>query len=642
VAGLAASDLAPPRHLASHVAPEDASLARVGETVRSAAFGDKGATVASFAQVPNGLPSCLNAGGASRNPAYFGHVTAGSPARSAPYLHLNLLVSPAGNALGYHSHHEPCQPNPNLRASPAAFGASLPTAQPDTAHPTPSRTSSQRPTLSPPIGVESQFLRQAHEGPFYSERDIYTLPPATTAIFAPPASVAHVRSGYSFGLESPITGVSTTDHPFFTKIDLSHVGDGHLQHQYSELTSATQLPDQMRIYEQVEAPSECPTTDTGVASVHGTIHGVISQHWQPLDERFTMVDHGPDGAVVMDESDTEPGTGTMGSPATIRDIAASEMATNDTVDMKIKIIVDVNRDTSAPHSGAARGGESKPSKLRKPRDPFSPEKRRQTAETRKNTACVRCANQRTRVSGASSVLPCTGPNKTAQCVPQEGDPGGPCKTCAEVDTTSKKFTHNLPCFRYRLTDAKVNRLQVGEDGCLNLTKRWSGFQMRDIDRSDWDSNDTREITLMVNMCGAPFVIKLDVEVRKFKPKEGDVLHRQWRDGNNKFKHKRLEPYALASISKHAATFEKYIHDNAVRAMLSYSDFLSRDDSHRQLVIEDPLVVETYRWAAKHYRSLLNGESKEESEEASFMGSLIRLWFAIRKLCPARISVELSR
>jgi stalled ribosome alternative rescue factor ArfA len=96
---------------------------------------------------------------------------------------------------------------------------------------------------------------------------------------------------------------------------------------------------------------------------------------------------------------------------------------------------------------------------------------------------------------------------------------------------------------------------------------------------------------------------MDIEVRKFKPREGDVLHRSWRVGN-RLKKTDLEPYAIANIEAYAQSFKKYIYDNAIKAMMSYSVFMNKEEAHKACGGEDPLVAETYKFAVKHYNQLL--------------------------------------
>ena len=127
--------------------------------------------------------------------------------------------------------------------------------------------------------------------------------------------------------------------------------------------------------------------------------------------------------------------------------------------------------------------------------------------------------------------------------------------------------------------------------------------MQDIDSRDWASDVTRLIKITLNKCGAPSAIEMDIEVRKFTPRHGDVLHRSWRVGN-KLNRKMLEPYAIANIQDYAQGFKKYVHDNAIKAMVSYSVFMNKDDMYKDFGTEDPLAAETYKFAVRHYNQLL--------------------------------------
>ena len=155
---------------------------------------------------------------------------------------------------------------------------------------------------------------------------------------------------------------------------------------------------------------------------------------------------------------------------------------------------------------------------------------------------------------------------------------------------SRKVVHKLPCLRYKITEITVSRTD-DDRGALELTKRWHGFDMKDI--GDWASSECREIQLSLSVCSSPITIN----VRKFRPMPGDVTYRCWRDGNVT-KKTDIEPYALENIRKSAKDVTSYLHDNAVKSLVT----LSEDDAMSSI------TRETYRMAVQHYNALRVGAS----------------------------------
>lgn len=177
---------------------------------------------------------------------------------------------------------------------------------------------------------------------------------------------------------------------------------------------------------------------------------------------------------------------------------------------------------------------------------------------------------------------------TLQCLVDPEDPRGECQTCKKVSKESRKVVHKLPCLRYKMTEITVSRTD-DDRGALELTKRWQGFDMKDI--GDWVTPEGRKIELSLGVCSSPITIK----VRKFRPIPGDITYRCWRDGNVT-KKTDIEPYALESIRQSAKEVTAYIHDNAVKTLAT----LSEDDAMSSI------TRETYRMAIQHYNVLTVG------------------------------------
>lgn len=112
----------------------------------------------------------------------------------------------------------------------------------------------------------------------------------------------------------------------------------------------------------------------------------------------------------------------------------------------------------------------------------------------------------------------------------------------------------------------------GNAPSLAWSQRWNNKRM--IDVVDWESDEIKSIKVSHGLCQDP--IKL--EVRKFIPEDGDVLDRKWVDGQTR-KTKRVEPYAIVSMSKAAQEVGRYIISNVhscITTFLEGHDSLVRD------------------------------------------------------------------
>ncbi|KAL2075043.1 hypothetical protein VTL71DRAFT_8823 [Oculimacula yallundae] len=219
------------------------------------------------------------------------------------------------------------------------------------------------------------------------------------------------------------------------------------------------------------------------------------------------------------------------------------------------------------------------------RGPFKdPTDRAQTAQTRKDNACVRCKMQRTR------------------CVPNPFDPRGVCLTCKKVANTR---VVNLPCLRYKIPDARLFREGYVTD--LLWSKRWESGKMDDI--STWEDSEVRIIHVTQDYSPNPIVLR----VRRFVPMEGDKLWRTWKHaGINKSVE--LPPYAIENLKDAERTYKDYITSEGAHFFQSTLDK------------EDPLVWETYSMAIKASKSHMS------EPERILLNMVLRLWVTVRMLC----------
>ncbi|ROT34529.1 hypothetical protein SODALDRAFT_329779, partial [Sodiomyces alkalinus F11] len=216
---------------------------------------------------------------------------------------------------------------------------------------------------------------------------------------------------------------------------------------------------------------------------------------------------------------------------------------------------------------------------------FSDKERQETAETRRMKACMRCRIQRVR------------------CVANPENPRGDCLTCTRVDRASRKTIRPIFCMRYKVTDVILHR----PAGSLGLTRRWQNGRITDL--GDWDAPTVRTIQIMQPMCPEPFKL----EVRKFVPRQGDRLDREWLDGSLK-KVKPVAPYALADIRRTVRYFRTYVTRCARDAFQKYCT-----GSNDNL---DPLIAKNYQAAVLHHQS-----PDLPADQRQLLDTVFRLWFA---------------
>ncbi|PVH82364.1 hypothetical protein DL98DRAFT_414946 [Cadophora sp. DSE1049] len=219
------------------------------------------------------------------------------------------------------------------------------------------------------------------------------------------------------------------------------------------------------------------------------------------------------------------------------------------------------------------------------RGPFKdPADKAQTAQTRKDNACVRCKMQRTR------------------CIPNPFDPRGVCLTCKKVANTR---VVNLPCLRYKIPDARLFR--EGYMPGLVWSRRWESMEMNDV--STWADSEIRRIEVTQDYSPNPIVLR----VRKFIPIDGDMLSRTWKYAGED-KEAVLPPYAIESLKEAERAYRDYIFKEGMQFFLS------------TLKRKDALVFDTYTMAIKASKCHMS------EQERVLLNMVIRLWVATRMIC----------
>lgn len=150
-----------------------------------------------------------------------------------------------------------------------------------------------------------------------------------------------------------------------------------------------------------------------------------------------------------------------------------------------------------------------------------------------------------------------------------------CETCSKVSQKSKKVIHRLPCLRWILTETTICRAEG-----VQLTRRWSGTEMKNLGANDWESDSIR--TVQVKLRG--FSKPVEFIVKKFKPIPGDCTHKVWRDTDGNIQITELPPYAFRDINEAADAYHKFL---AMYWLSALDEFIQNKEV-------DGLVRETYR------------------------------------------------
>ncbi|CAM1502687.1 Fc.00g074630.m01.CDS01 [Cosmosporella sp. VM-42] len=194
-------------------------------------------------------------------------------------------------------------------------------------------------------------------------------------------------------------------------------------------------------------------------------------------------------------------------------------------------------------------------------------------------------------------------------VSDEGDSN--CLACAKVRRNSKKLIHDLPCVRWKLT-----RITLYRDGGLNLTRRWSGLELKDVPAIHRNA-PSRFIEVQQGLCSVP----LKFEVVEFEPQPGDATARFW----------------TGSIHKTVTSVDNYIREHAVMTFMEHIH-QRNDNFNRIRGWNEPLdlIQRTQKMAVKHYLDLCNstgplqvprGDAREQ--ERVLLENVFALWMAIQ-------------
>lgn len=89
---------------------------------------------------------------------------------------------------------------------------------------------------------------------------------------------------------------------------------------------------------------------------------------------------------------------------------------------------------------------------------------------------------------------------------------------------------------------------------LQWTQRWPDLKLKDI--SEWASPERRKIKTTEGFTSLP----LELEVRRFIPRKGDILERHWWTADRVKKSVSVPAFAIADIKAARKAYEDYINN----------------------------------------------------------------------------------
>jgi hypothetical protein len=172
-------------------------------------------------------------------------------------------------------------------------------------------------------------------------------------------------------------------------------------------------------------------------------------------------------------------------------------------------------------------------------------------------------------------------------------------------SSSKKLLLGLPCVR-TITDASLYREQ--DKPTEFFSRRWPTFDLVDI--TDWASDEI--VTVEITHIFRHFPYR--AELRRFVPREGDVISEPWTDNQGNLKTHYIPPYAIADMKKHATTLRRWIESSVWQYIEGLVD------------PSNLLLCKTYLAAFRHI-----GGAKEECERR-LISDAFRLWATCCSCC----------
>lgn len=192
-------------------------------------------------------------------------------------------------------------------------------------------------------------------------------------------------------------------------------------------------------------------------------------------------------------------------------------------------------------------------------------------------------------------------NCSPQCVEDEDDEGGPCIPCRKIISNSRIY--RLNCLRWKITDVKL--FKPGQVKGLEWTLRWKDSVVDDI--GSWASPESRFIYVTEGYTGQ----SVKLQVRRFKPQQGDRLERSWFSNGQK-RTKEIPAFAIVDMDAAKKSFDDYIKKGLM------------DCCRRILGSPSELLHKTYSLALKTMQDITTSKG-----ERDLLTNTLDLWMSVR-------------
>jgi hypothetical protein len=189
-----------------------------------------------------------------------------------------------------------------------------------------------------------------------------------------------------------------------------------------------------------------------------------------------------------------------------------------------------------------------------------------------------------------------------QCNLDPENEKGPCLSCKKIASTTKVY--RLNCLRLKITDVKL--FKPGQVKGQEWTNRWKDSVMDDI--GNWESSQVRTIEVTEGYTG----LSVKLQVRRFKPQEGDKVKRSWVSKNGRRHEVDIPAFAIVNLDDAKAAFDRYIKAGMVKCC------------NRLVGSQDELLWRTYELAIK-----AAADNSVPQSERSLLVATLDLWMSVR-------------
>jgi hypothetical protein len=164
--------------------------------------------------------------------------------------------------------------------------------------------------------------------------------------------------------------------------------------------------------------------------------------------------------------------------------------------------------------------------------------------------------------------------------------------------------YRLNCLRLKITDVKL--FKPGQVKGQEWTNRWRDSVMDDI--GNWESSQIRTIRVTEGYTGQ----WVELQVRQFRPQEGDKLKRSWVSKDGRRHEVDIPPFAIVNLDEARAKFDQYIKKGLFSCC------------HNLLGSRQGLLSKTYELAMR-----LSVDPSTAPAEKSLLVATLDLWMSVR-------------